>query len=354
MRVSIKPAKERVLYFDVLNIIACISVIFLHHNGIFDRYKPEIVSVWSQSLIVEVLAYFAVPVFFMLTGATLMEYRKRYDTRTFFQKRLSRVLVPFIVWSIITFLYALWQGRYLLDQLSFAAIWDIFMQSDMMAIYWFFPAIISIYLAIPVLSLLTQRKVYRKWLWYMVGVGLLTYSVLPLICKLLGLQFNTSYQMPLTGGGYVIYALLGYLLATQKLKTKWLVVISIGAVAALAFKYGLTYYLTLQNGATNTTLINYMYFTTMLPAVAVFILAQRIPWKKYLKGRLVNIIAVVSSCSLGIYLIHLVVMYLLLGLFHMNELQSLWRFVMPFVTYATCLTVVWIVKSGVISRRLFP
>lgn len=52
-------------------------------------------------MFIEALFYFAVPVFFMLTGATLINYRKRYGTGTFFKKRLLKTLVPFIIWSII-------------------------------------------------------------------------------------------------------------------------------------------------------------------------------------------------------------------------------------------------------------
>ena len=33
------------------------------------------------------------------------EYRERYDTKTFFKKRLLKVLVPFIAWAIIMFIW---------------------------------------------------------------------------------------------------------------------------------------------------------------------------------------------------------------------------------------------------------
>ena len=37
----------------------------------------------------------------MITGTTLMQYRERYDTKTFFKKRFSKVLVPFLFWAIV-------------------------------------------------------------------------------------------------------------------------------------------------------------------------------------------------------------------------------------------------------------
>ena len=62
--------KKRVLYFDVLNILACIAVISLHHNGVVHTYSNS--WTWKTALIVETGAYWAVPVFLMLSGATLM------------------------------------------------------------------------------------------------------------------------------------------------------------------------------------------------------------------------------------------------------------------------------------------
>ena len=66
---------------DSLNIAACFSVIALHCNQMVHTWQPG--KNWLLALLIEVLFYWAVPVFLMLTGATLMRYRDRYDTKTF-------------------------------------------------------------------------------------------------------------------------------------------------------------------------------------------------------------------------------------------------------------------------------
>ena len=78
--------KQRILYLDVLNIFACFAVLMLHHNGIVHNYNVNSLA-WKQALIFEVLFYWAVPIFFMLTGATLVSYREQYSTKVFFTKR---------------------------------------------------------------------------------------------------------------------------------------------------------------------------------------------------------------------------------------------------------------------------
>ena len=91
--------KKRIIYYDMLNIAAAFGVVCMHCNGIVHSYSNT--SVWKQSLIVEVLAYWAVPIFFMLSGATLLKYQERYVSRIFIKKRIERTVVPFIIWNTI-------------------------------------------------------------------------------------------------------------------------------------------------------------------------------------------------------------------------------------------------------------
>ena len=93
---------KRVIYFDILNILACICVVFLHMNGIVHEYSE--IRAWKTALIFEVICYWAVPVFIMLSGATLFRYRERYNTKEFFKKRFTKVLIPWIIWSLVIYI----------------------------------------------------------------------------------------------------------------------------------------------------------------------------------------------------------------------------------------------------------
>lgn len=89
--------KKRVIYIDVLNIVACICVVAMHCNGIVHTFSYD--RAWKTSLIVETAAYWAVPIFFMITGATLLDYTKKYSTRVYMKKRVLKTFVPFLIWS---------------------------------------------------------------------------------------------------------------------------------------------------------------------------------------------------------------------------------------------------------------
>ena len=141
-------ASKRVQYFDMLNVAACISVVALHCNQMVHTWQPG--GNWLFALAIEVLFYWAVPIFFMLTGATLMEYRSRYDTKTFLRKRFERTVIPFVAWSLILYLFVSvpLEGTYLGPR-SFV---NMLLNCQIEQVYWFFFPLFSIYLSMPLRS----------------------------------------------------------------------------------------------------------------------------------------------------------------------------------------------------------
>lgn len=82
--------KNYILYFDLLNIFACFAVVALHVNGAVHTFAKT--RNWVSCMFIETLFYFAVPVFFMLTGATLINYRKDMAQEHFLRKDYLRHL----------------------------------------------------------------------------------------------------------------------------------------------------------------------------------------------------------------------------------------------------------------------
>ena len=52
---------KRIVYFDFLNVLACIAVIGMHCNGYAHNFDGSVL--WKQSMAIEALAYWAVRVF---------------------------------------------------------------------------------------------------------------------------------------------------------------------------------------------------------------------------------------------------------------------------------------------------
>lgn len=89
---------KKKIYIQILGVIACLAVVAMHVNGCFWQFSYD--RYWITANIIECICYFAVPIFFMISGATLLNYRKRYTTAVFFKKRFGKTLVPFLIWSI--------------------------------------------------------------------------------------------------------------------------------------------------------------------------------------------------------------------------------------------------------------
>ena len=78
---------KRLIYLDILNILSIFAVVAMHMNG--SVHSLPLNKSWAFSLLVDTLCYFAVPIFVMISGATLMNYRQKYDTKTFFKKKIN-------------------------------------------------------------------------------------------------------------------------------------------------------------------------------------------------------------------------------------------------------------------------
>ncbi len=347
--------KKRTLYFDVLNVAACLAVISLHHNSIYFSYSDSLT--WKTALIVQVTAYWCVPVFLMLTGATLMNYREKYDTKTFLKRRFSRVLVPFFAWSIIVLAWKVATGQYTLETGSIQEVITVLLNNKMQDTYWYFPELFSFYLLMPVLSWLTEPK-HRPTLRYVILAMFFLQSTIPPLASLVGIDWNNNFGLPFNHS-YIIFIFLGYYLSTCGLDRKTRYWIYAGGVAGAVIRFASILLLSLQNGTKTDLFSGYGYFPSVMLAVAVFVWAKQVDWERVLAK--VHIppqrVAKLSSYSLGIYLTHLFVTYYeleFLGLFGITKANALWRTIGILVTYLVTLALVALLKKIPGVRRIVP
>ncbi|NMP38098.1 MAG: acyltransferase [Clostridiales bacterium] len=336
--------KKRVVYFDILNILAALSVIFLHCNGIahFFSDTPD----WRQALGVEVLCFWAVPVFLMLSGATLMSYRESYSTAEFFKRRILRTVIPFLAWSLIM-----------------AAVKDInpfeigvceFLSKlflcSIEGVYWFFIPLFAVYISIPVLSLLKDNK---KILIYMLFGSMIFNSLLPEIFAVIKVSWNGSLSM-LTMGGYLIFPVLGYLLNTTDFTKVQRGLIYLSGIAGVIFRYVTTFCLSMRDASTNIMFFSYTGWYSVCLAAAVFVFIKYLPLcdKLAAKEKAVKILKTVSSCSFGVYLLHNFVRMKIEG--SLVHVGWEWRIFGPFLVYALCLAATFIMKKIPLVKHIVP
>lgn len=352
MQEKAENKRERVIYFDILNIIAIIAVIALHCNSIV--HGTPNVRAWTSSLIVECIFYFAVPLFCMLSGATLMNYREKYNTKTFFKKRLLKVAIPFLFWAIIMFVWKI--HIHWLDVKQFTNITDwinAFFSNKEESTYYFIFIILGIYLTMPLLSLVAKKE-NHKTLWFTVLLFFIFNAFLPNILNLLKIQYNNNLSVQI--GNYIIFVILGYLLSTDNIDKKYRVLIYIGAIIGLIYRFSTTFILSRQAGDVVDITWGYTSWHAILLTCAVFISVKNLNLEKKLKNktRTKTIIMKIASCSFGIYLIHKIIMYYEQTFFSVNILSWQWRTIGVITTYLICLVIIYILKKVPILKKLVP
>lgn len=348
--------KKYILYFDLLNIFACFAVVALHVNGAVHTFAKT--RNWVSCMFIEALFYFAVPVFFMLTGATLMNYRKRYGTGTFFKKRLLKTLVPFIIWSIIGICWSIFytKGLKISDINTPAKFISAVINCKGMGIYWFFPALFSVYLTIPLFSLVDEdKRIGKKGIFtYLILVYIVLNVLLPFVCRLTGIQWNSALNA-VSCGGYVVWFLIGYLLANTDINKKFRILIYILGLIGF-FMY---FYLTVQNsfktGRFDKTYAGYMNIPAIFMGTAVFVLFKYGKWNFIDKHeKAVRFVRNLSSASFGVYLIHYYLKDFSIRHFGIDPRSTLYRIVGTFIIYGLSVIIVRVIQKIPVIRKMVP
>lgn len=319
---------ERKFYIDTLTILSCISVVFLHANGVFWSHPSG--RLWLTSNLIECIFYFAVPVFFMISGATLLEYRKRYDTNTYLKKRVRRTLIPFVAWSIIGF------SIHFLILKKIPSISDVIqlpldiINCKYFGVYWFFIPLFTCYLSIIYLSRLIQ---FKKIIVFLIIWISFSTSIIPFLNNLFGWRINETLMTVPPGGGYILYILLGFFLSQIKFAkfTRYLVYLC-GLVGFLLHFLG-TWYLGLEpTKPINMLFKGYLNFPSVLFSIAIFTLIKHNPLIFIYNSRIFTpFVLKIKENSLGIYLIHAYFLYYIFPKISLLNTSSIYyRLLSPF------------------------
>lgn len=340
---------ERVLYFDLLNIAACFSVVALHCSGTVFNFRED--PVWWCSMVIQALFHWAVPVFFMLTGATLLNYRDRYDTKTFFKKRVLRTVIPFLVWSLIMFAFRL----FALHSLEWGGVSDLIhriLGGDVQNVYWFFFVLFGLYLCLPVLSLLARPENTRT-LWYLIGLWVFFDAVRPLLSRFLHIDLAPGFEVPLVNEA-VGYCVLGWLLHNNPLP-KWArrVIYVAGALSVIVMVVG-TWSLSHSIGKTDMMLAAYDSTSDILISTAVFLLFQNINRSFWERPRCRWLIRQASGASFGVYLFHMIPLDTLTVLWGVNMESIAFMLLGTIGLYLFCVVFVALCRRVPVLRHLFP
>ena len=338
-----------------MRVLATFGVVFLHTAApVLHMYHKIPEAYWWIANIYDSMLRMCVPLFFMISGVLLLQ--KQESLRTFFLKRVNKVLIPLLAWSMF---FVLWNVYYEHSaSLSFYSLYSL-LYAPAYYHLWFLYALIGVYVSVPLLRIIVQQS-NNTLLYYGVGLWFLAASLVQLIENFTGVTVGFDLRFM---SGYAGYLLLGWLLGKQSFTSKQ----AIGA-CALAFMCVLitavgTYFLTIGNGGIYT---GYFYGplapNVILLAGSVFVLIKYLVENYSIAKdeRVLFMLRSVSSASFGIFLIHTVFLYLLRH-GHLGIYLYGWRgnplYHIPVVaTAAFCLSygTIYLLRINHLTRRFVP
>ena len=349
-----KP-QPRLYWIDALNILACFAVVVLHCTTSVFINKGDFR--WQCDVLLQSLFIFAVPVFFMISGANLLGYRARYDARTFFEKRLRKVAFTLVVASIIMYVAEPIIRQLLIGEpiaISLGGFISGFLHNEICNVYWFFYAIIILYAVTPIFSLIAQNK---KVLGYAIALSIVTAMVFPLLERMSpDPSFLHLFIVPYLGS-WLTYFLLGYYLVHHCTKRPSRGIIIAVAIAMAVLMTALTLKTNQPHTQSSGAFSPYDNFYTR--AESLFALVYATCLLLWFKSRnasieaspLYPLLRSMSGLSLGVYAIHMLVIDTLdLIIPHTN----LWDIgIRPFVVFALALALSWMGKRFMSAVRMF-
>ena len=343
---------------SVLNAMAAVAVIVMHANVSFwvDKAKPY----WDTANVIESVFYFAVPVFFMLSGATLIDYHERYSTKEFFLKRFKKTVIPFIGWSVFSLL---WQSRKVLWAMiegkpnsglgwTFLNVTDGIINTRYRDIYWFFIPLFCIYMIMPLLSSVHKEKRVKVFS-YIIGVSLVINCVIPFGLSLLKHYADISFGWPFkiyVGFEYLYYVLLGYVLHKTELKPRSrLIIYAFAVIGLLAHILGTYYEHKLNPGGNFMLYKGYYNLPVVLYSTGIFLFVKQAA-SKITSEKTIKVFSYLQTYTFPIYLIH----RYFLDVFEENlSLIHLERASLLYVFPATVLALLLSILTTMLLRRMF-
>lgn len=343
--------QKRVHYLSLASVVSSFAVVMLHTNGCFWVFSKE--RYWITANIIESIMYFAVPIFFMVSGATLIDYRDRYTTKQYMVKRIHKTVFPLFVWSVIGILYLALTDRWFIQfniESVKSCITDI-VNLNVLSIYWFFGALFSVYLCIPLFACV-QKPLRIKIFTYIVIVTFIFNYMLPFITNIFQLGYVSKVKVPI-GNDYLIYVLLGYILHKVQLDKKQKGFIYSLAVIGLGMHIIGTQYLSFANGQIVQTYKGYLNVPCILYSVGIFVLFKQIG-ESIQNQKLIFILEKISSYTFSVYLLHWFVMDIMVRVFTINTFSIVYRMGAPIIIFVICMGITCIIRKIPILRKMLP
>ena len=291
-------SSTRIVYLDLLRVLATFAVILLHVAA--SEFYASFLSInWSVSTVYNSIVRWSVPVFVMISGVLFLNPHKEITYKDILKKRVPRLLLAYVFWVLFYVLY----GFILTNFEGFSVLHFIRRTIVSPRVHlWFLPMLMGVYLLIPILRKIAQDiKLLRYALAIWIVFVFVSFFQFAKTFELMT-QFYPLFNMNIVLG-YSGYFLLGHFLSRNvfsKRQRIWIYLL--GIAGALVTIFG-TLYISVSNGEANKCYLNNLSLQVVAMAVALFVLVKELAPK--CGTFTLKFVDFVRKDLFGIYLTHL-------------------------------------------------
>lgn len=284
------------IWLDAARVVSILAVVFLHVAASVVTGRDVGSTDWWYGNVYDSLVRWCVPVFIMISGALLLGGDKRESAGAFYRKRMTRIFVPLVVWTVVFLLWRGEQAAFSVDELSLASVVRRIASGKPHYHMWFLFMIVSLYLFTPFIRILV-RHAARAELWLLAGL-LFAVAALHEAAGVLvdrGVSLFVSWFL-----SYLPYFLCGHLIATSDRTVPAGVLLAVFTGSVLLTALGC--YLLAGARGLREGLYFYAYLSvTVIPMSVSMMWLLKMRSFDRASGRLFRRL---SGLTLGVYLIH--------------------------------------------------
>lgn len=299
---------KRIYYCDLLRLIAIIMVIAIHvFAEVRDLYVVQNIKIYFFLTLLDSFTRVGVPLFFMLTGIFMLNDKKEFRYLEFIKKRIPKLIIPLIIFSIIYYIYDSLYNNVPLSIISFI---DKITSDNIKYHLWFMYYIIIIYIFIPFIKKLIQN-ISKREQQILITIIFIFGNVLKTI-NLFAVKYDYNFLRSFILPDliiYINYVLLGYYLYNNdisKNKRKTLYILGIIFILLIpVFDYWYIEGLRYDIIPTAVSLFPF------IPAIAFFTFIKNNYSKLKITKKTERMLSEISPLVFYIYMSHVLIMDLL-------------------------------------------
>lgn len=336
---------QRNVSFDAIKSIAIILVIMIHTSA------PGYVSFggqWHAALFYEAFSRISVPLFFMVTGALLLPREHSIHS---IAKRMQRVLIPLVAWSLIYLIF----NKYYFG-ISTSGWLKHIIRGPILHL-WFLYTLLGLYIFLPLFSRFYTSASLNEKLWIL-SAWSIGASIMP--------AFKGFFGFPLIGIDMLylpIYA--GYMLAGAVLHETLQKFVGKKAAISLAtvvWLFGLlmtiflSWWKSIADSKYSMIFMDYNSPTVLISTLGAFAIIYLLPLNRN-QSIFSKVPSYIGKQTLGIYLFHMIPLNIIAALVRDNFLSiNPWFYfsVVTFLTFITSAVIVSIIQRTPYIRAICP